>query len=237
MKDWGIEGGRRFSLSLDLHDKLSSQTELKFTTGSLSPMFRWLLEQGSIGVGPSLQRIGVAGEHFRDAYGVHADWILPSGEDNHWVIMVDAAKNEHQEDYQDMDSRSLLLMLQRHEASPWTGIDALDLELGITREWNARGFNELSNRSLFARASIEKQMAGITWGIGLTANADRFDDTPLPEWPRRRDRALQWEFSAEHVLSQGLVLRLESSAAKNRANLPLYENRYRLTSLTLSQDW
>lgn len=238
MQDWAVGEELRLAVSGDLHLKRSPQTrDLDFSNVSLSSALRWPVGPGFLGIGPGVQRIEVAGRHFRDVTGIHADWTRADERGNHWMVMLDRGRNRHRGDLIDLDSTSTVLMLQHHLAAPLPGVDALDLDLSLARERNDRGFAELSNRNLMLRLGLERSQWGINWGVGLIRQVDRFDDTPLPELPRRKDRSTLLEISAEIALAPGRTLRFDASTVRNQANLALYEDRYRQIGVGVNLSW
>ena len=238
MHDWPLADGLRLALSGDLHVKHSPQSrDLDFVNAAVNPMLRWSALGGFLGLGPNVQHIAVAGRHFRDAVSFHADWTQADDGGSHWMLMADVGRNRHRGDLVDLDSTSAMLLLQRHLAAPLPGIDGFDIDLSLARERNDRRFPELSSRNLMVRLGLERRQWEVTWSVGASGQWARFDDTPLATLSRRRDQSLILEAGAERELAPGRSLRLEWTTARNRANLPLYENRYRQVALGFNWAW
>lgn len=236
--DWALGAESRLALGGDIRYKRAPGVQaLDFAMASVNPMLRTSFAGGYFGIGPNLQRIEVAGERFRSVRGWHADWATGDLAGNHWLLFLDRGTNRHWDDLVDLDSTATLFMVKRRQVEPLPGIDAIDLEIAVGRERNDRGFAELANRNAFFRVSLDRKQWGIGWSAGMSWQSAVFDDTPLPGLPARRDRATTVEFGAAYEVAAGQTLKFEAIAATNRANLALYENRYRQISLAYAISW
>ena len=238
MVDHGLGQAWRLALGGDVQVKRSPSTrDLDFMTASTNAMLRRPSDAGIFGIGPSLQRIWVAGSRFRDATGVLADWTLGADDGSHWMASCDLSSNRHPGDYADFDSRSASAVLRRHVAKPIAQLDALDIEIAAMRESNRRRFAELSSWSGLIRAGVERNLWSVDWSAEVSLQRAWFDDAPLASLPARRDRGITFQFAADRKLSSALNLRVEFTASRNRANVPIYNYRYRQTTLALVSNW
>jgi len=77
-------------------------------------------------------------------------------------------------------------------------------------------------------------MLGIDWAVGFMMQRARFDAALFDGLPARRDGYKAVDFAASLELDKSCSLRLDAVTARNAANLPMFENRYRQISLTHS---
>ncbi len=236
--DFPVGPDWRLALGGDIRYKRAPGVQaLDFAMASVNPMLRTALAGGFFGIGPNLQRTDVAGERFRSVRGWHADWAAADLAGNNWQLFLDRGTNRHWGDLIDLDSTATLFMVRRRQVEPLPGIDAIDVEAAVGRERNDRGFAELSNRYAFLRVSLDRRQWGVGWSLGMSWQTDAFDDTALPGLPARRDRSTTLEFAAAYEIAPGHTLKFEATGATNRANLELYENRYRQFSLAYGTSW
>lgn len=244
VRDWPVGDEARLAVSGHaLWKRSPTAPDLAFGTLSGNLAWRWPRLGGSLGIGPDIQKVDVAGAPFRRAGSLHGDltWAdadgNASGGGGFTVLMADVARNRHAPEFADFDSRTTIVSAHRHVGAGLPLVDALDLELGSWRERNAQGFADLSSRGEYARVSADVRRGAWTASVGYARHRVRFDAALLDTQPARRDRigtvelALQWAWSAEATLS------LELTQARNRANLDLYENRFRQAGVTLSLGW
>ncbi len=184
-----------------------------------------------------MQRMWVAGERFRDVTAMQADVTRGTSDGGYWAWLAGAGVRRHGGVYSDLDSRAASLSVHRRIVSPVAGVDAVDIELGAGREINAHGFADLANRNAYARVSVDRRIAGIDWAVGYMMQRAHFDAALVEELPARRDTYRDIDVAATFELDKGGVLRLDAVTARNDANLPMFENRYRQISLTLSLNY
>lgn len=238
MTDWAAPLDGRLAVSGRVEWKRSPDApDLDFGQAQLDAAWHWQAGIGTLGLGASLQRLWVAGSRFRDVDSLHGDWTLARDDGSHWVWLLDLNRNRHSQIYADLDSQALSLSLHRHLPDPMPGLHGLDVEAGLVRERNAHGFSDLSNRSGFLRVGVDRNWAGTNWGIGLMGQIAHFDAGLMPGIPARHDRFLALDLAASKDLGSGLRLQFDTVLARNQANSPLYQNRYRQVSLTLSAQW
>jgi hypothetical protein len=238
MGEWAGPGDSRLALTARIDWKHSPEApDLDFGQFLADAAWHWPLSAGTLGIGPSWQRLWVAGDHFRDVVGLRADWTRAGPDGSHWIWLLEAGRNRHADFYRDLDSLALSLSLHRHLAATADFAANLDLEAGLALERNRHGFDDLSSRSAFLRLGIDRDWQGMNWSLGIMAQLARFDAALSEAVPARRDRYLSLELGLGKELADGLALQIGATAARNDANSPLYENRYRQLSLTLAKAW
>jgi hypothetical protein len=208
---------------------------------SAQPAAHWVLGRTSLGLGVNWQRIDVARARFRESHGVHADVLLPQGE-HFWTAMTEVNRYEHRGDLSFMNARSTTVMMQRHQAKPAAGIDALDISVFAGREHNDRGLRELSNRSLLINTAIAGSLPDVlwpevSWSAAFGWQQVRFDDTAFAEEPVRRDLAATLDLGIEFPLNESNALRVDYTQMRNRSTSRLYLNRYQQLTVTLRTHW
>ena len=228
----------RLALGGDLRFKRAPRASVfDFASIAFNPMLRTSLFGGQVGIGRNLQRLDVAGQRFRRVYGTIADWTLGELDGSHWLVLVDRSRNRHWNEFSDFDSTATQLLFKRHVVRPGLGLDAIEAEVVLARERNDQGFAELSSKSALVRVGIEFSLFGVEAGVGLARHTSRFDDTALPDEPRRRDLATTLDVSLSYELQPRHALKLDFLDSTNDANVALYENRYRMLSLAYSVGW
>lgn len=228
----------RLSLSGRFEWKHSEQApDLDFGQGLVDLTWHIPSRLGSLGLGTSIQRMWVAGGRFRDVLGFHADWTQAEPDGSHWIMLLDAARNRHPDEYADLDSQVWGISLHRHAVKPIPGVAALDLEAGLSRERNAHGYQDLSSHSGFMRIGVDQEWRGLTFSLGLTGILSRYDEALLDGVPARRDRFVAWDFGFGADYGKGHSWQVEAMLARNRANSDLYDNRYRQIGLNWSLAW
>lgn len=231
------EGGDHWTLAGRADWKRApAAPDLDFANLSGDLMWRPAFGGGQAGFGVGREHLRVAGRRFRESLAAKADWTRGTPEGGHWALLGAATRQRHPLD-PDLDGVVASLSVQRHLPAPWPGLASVDLELAYARERNGRGLSDLSSRNRFFRISADRRWAGLDWSAGIAIQRASFDAALLPGLPARRDRGAALELSASMELGGGASLRLEFTEARNRSNLALFENRYRLVSMTLARGW
>ncbi len=231
--DWSLGDGLSVSLAGDVTVKRSPQTpDLDFMSLSVQPALHQLVGDSSIGVGLNLQRIDVAGAHFRDSHGLQLSWTRPDGK-NLWSLLADYGVNRHKGDLDTLDGSSASIVLQRQIAEALPGIDSIDLTAILGRERNTRGFRELSDRNALLSAQVQWSGLGATWTVGRSWRRARFDETVFPTEPPRQDRTSMLDLAAEWPLTGSISLRIEVNDVRNESTTRLYENHYQQIAAAL----
>lgn len=208
--------------------------DLDFANVGGDLMWRQGLGDGQVGIGLGRQHMAVAGNAFRTATAVQADWTLPSADGGHWVLLSALTGQRHARDTE-LDGAVTSLALQRHLPAPQSRVDALDVEMAFTRDRTR--FDDLSSRTGFLRLSADRRWLGVDWSLGVSLQRAAFDASLLPSLPIRRDRGATLEFSASLPVGTHGSLRLDVQEGRNRSNVPLYDNRYRNLSVTFARPW
>lgn len=238
MHDWSTAEGASFALSGHAETRRSPQApDLDWSLISTDLMARRPLAGMLWGLGPTLQRLDVAGRHFRDVLGLQADVLRTLEAGGHWSLAGLRAEYRHPGDNRDFDSALAMWNVQRRFAQPLPGTDSLDIEAGVLRERNRRGLPELSSRSVYGRVALAGKLGEVEWSAGLMLQRSRFDASPLPALAPRRDGYRAVDLALSYDLTADNYIKLEANFARNAANLALYESRYRQLALTLGHNW
>jgi hypothetical protein len=233
LKDWGV--GAETTLAVSAHaewKRVPDAPDLDFGHVNIDAMIRHPFAGASLGVGPSAGRIWVARDRFRDWAGVRADVAKGLGDDGHWTVIADFAKQRHAEAYADLDARATSVMLQRHFADVSPAVKGVDFEAGYGNSRNANGFEDLSNRGLFARLGFELRAVGLEWSFGLMAQQVRYREPTFEGDPARRDRFYNLEVGVTKELNDGSSVQVVFTWGRNISNFDIYDNRYREMSVT-----
>lgn len=199
---------------------------------SLQPGVQWPTAAGSFGLGLQWQRIGAAGSFTRHGRALQLTWTRPL-QQGFVTALLERGHQRHGSAFADLDARTGSWMLQRHLPLQGHGVDSLDLAVIGAREHNARGFAELSSRTQLLQATLQGEVERWGWSTGLAWQRVRFGDTAFAGLPPRHDRAWMVDAALSRPLDGGWSLRLSATAQSNRSNTRLYDNRYRLWSLSL----
>ena len=234
------------SLGLDVSVKHSpDNADLHFYSYSLQPALHLPWGGHSLGLGAGFTQIGLAGQVFRRARSLQADWTAVDP-DGHWAVMADLAGWRHRPDLTDLDARSSTLMLQRHQtrrhARDFAGLQSIEVGLQLGRERNTGGFAELSSRSAALQLSFRGRLAPVDWAVGGVVNHVRFDASAFADEPVRRDRGVALDMSVELPLGMPALgarqtLRLAYNRSRNHSSTRLFENQYQQLSAGLRLNW
>lgn len=205
--------------------------DLDLGMASVDAMLRHTVVGLTVGAGPIVQHVRVAGSRFREALGLQADAVWSRGADGHLALFAAAVVQRHGEAFRDLDGRAASLSLQRHAAQPGGGWSALDLELGRGREINGRGHPDQASRGALARVSLDRPVGRAELSLGVVLQQARFDAALIDGLPARRDRFRAVEAGLGWPLADGHSLRLELQLGGNAANLPLFDSRMRQLAL------
>lgn len=233
--DWSVAGDGHFVLSGRADWKESpSAPDLGFGFVMADGVLTWPAGGWTMGAGPTVRRLWVAGDFFRDSAGLQANVLKPKPDGGYLGAFGDFAVNRHGEENRDLNNRAGSVSSQWRVIRPGAGIDALDLQAGLGRELNTEGLADLSSRSAFWRLSLEHKIAGLEWSIGAMAVYSRFDAPLMDELPVRRDAFRTLEFGVARRFGKQFAVHLELQSGRNKSNIPLYENRTQLGAVGLS---
>jgi len=231
--DWRGDAGLTVSLSGDATFKRSGDTpDFDFMSLSMQPGVHVPLGRANLGAGVNLQRMDVAGQHFRDVRGLQASWALPDGP-NLWAIIAETGTYRHSGQLADLDALASSLVLQRQIDHPWSGATGLALSMIWGRERNQRGLRELSHRNFLVGATLDGKLGDLFWTLRPTILRSTFDDSAFASEPARRDRTTLLDLTLEWPLTANQTLRLELNQVRNRSSTHLYDNRYQQVSVGL----
>ena len=238
VRDVPLGDSTRMTVGGRLDEKSSPDApDLGFRFASLDAIVRRPAGGGTLGIGPSLQRIWVAGRHFRDVAALHVDWTRVEPERGYTAWVAELGTNRHRGVHADLDGNVLAVSTHRKSKQPFPWLDGLDFDAGVRREVNANGFADLASRSAWARVSADRRFAGATWSVGAMLQRAWFDAALFDDTPARRDRYRLLDAAVEIELAPRRTLRVEAIDARNSSTLALYENRYRLVGVTLTLGW
>lgn len=237
LRDWTLDGGTGISASAR-GDVLRAPAapDLDWGIAAADVMLRHPWAGATWGIGPSVQRLWVARRRFRDTVGVQADALRVDGS-GHWSLAGDWAQTQHSGENSDFNSAIALVSLQRRISDPLPGLESMDLEGGLLRERNRAGLPELGSRSAYLRVTLAGKRWGYDWSLGGMTQRSRFDATVLDPLPARRDRFRSLDLSVSRDIGEGAYVKAEANFARNEANSPLFESRYRQVALTLGFAW
>lgn len=204
-------------------------------SGSLSA--HHALAGGTAGIGVDADRIDVAGRAFRQSRSLLLDWTVARPGQGHVAWSLQLGRHRHAGDYADLDARVVQASVHWRVERPLAGVDAVEAMGGIGRERNRWGYDDLDNRSGWARVALEREAAGVDWSVAAMAQRARFDAGLGELLPARRDRGFSLEVGAAWTPMPGSTLRLSALQARNRARPALYANTYREIGLSWAARW
>jgi hypothetical protein len=237
-------GSQGFSLGNNLSLQLNGAFEdknflvakdLNFRLYNLDSQFRWQLQDNnSLGFGPGVQRIEVAGKPFRQRHSLQTDWTHIDPDRGYTTLVIDYGRNRHAEEFKDLDSTSGLALVRHQFLKPVSFLNEIAVEAGIGKESNLNHLDDLSSRQQYARISSEWGTGPLKLAGGLMIQKARFKAASLDELPVRQDVFSSIDLSCEYTLSKDVFLRADTSRGNNRANSALFESRFNTHSLSLA---
>ena len=191
----------------------------------------------TVGANASMQKLWVAGDHFRDVRSLNLNWSLGQPDGGFWTADVGVTRKRHPGIYVDMDSQVLSFSLHRHQPVHQMGLDHLDIDFSVEREKNAHGYADLSQRRAYVKVGGESKMGRATFSAGVLVAVAQYDESALPGMPARRDRLLSYDAGVEWALKPGQTMALDVAYAVNKANSAVFDNSYRNVMLTWGLVW
>lgn len=236
--DWIWSDGVMASFSADATLKRSAGTpDFDLSTLSLSPSIHWPVAGGaSAGLGLSVDRLNVAGLHFRDTQGVQADWTLAKG-GQLWGLVLETAVQRHPSDFSEMDAVASSLTFLSQTAHPFAGADSLDFSAIVGQERNLRGNHDLSNRNAMFSVLLHWTWLGGQWSAGHSWRNAAFEESLFPDEPIRQDRTRMLDLAVQWPLSHDQSIRFEVNESHNASNVHLYDNSYRQLSVVYQRSF
>ena len=236
VKSWEINPVAGVDVSGNVYVKQASNApDLNFSTMSLDASLRNNFAHVNVGIGPSVQRIWVANQRFRDSVSFQSDFtfVTPQGGGftNFYVAL---SKSLFVDAFQYLDSKAITASFTHHIPDVGLGFSALDLQFNASREKNTQDEDDLSNHAYYGRVSVDRDMLGLTWSLGASITKSYFDAPFFDSFEKRRDRYVGYEFGLERKISNNLHANLDFYQAKNASNLALFESQYHSVNLSLS---
>lgn len=234
LNDWAINDDLNFDISTNASLKKAKDAEtLNYGNFSVDGSWRKKFENNTLSIGPSIQRIWIQNENFRDSASLQSDLTNLKPDGGFTDVYLALSKNYFVKDYSFFDSNSLTTSLTQHNVDIASGFNALDWQLSISREKNARNFDDLSNYSYFGRVSVDKKLFDLTWSLGMSMTKSYFDKPLIVGLDKRKDRYINYEVSVERNISDSLNFAIELAKAKNNSNIAFYRSDYVSFSLSL----
>ena len=236
-------GSTGFNLASDLslqtngaleEKRFTQAKDLDFRLMSVDAIMRLQLPNNhSLGFGPGIQHINVAGKPFRQRHAVQTDWTKMSPDDGYTTVVIDYGRNRHAQEFKDMDSTSGLALVRRQFLKPLSFLNEIAVEAGVGMENNLNHLDDLSSRQKYARLSSEWNTGSLKWTLGLMTQKARFKAASLDELPVRQDTLSSVDLSCEHALSKDVFIRIDTMRSNNKANSALFESRFNGHSMSL----
>lgn len=236
--NWVVTDNLGFNASANTNIKQAPDNkDLNYSQITLDGTFRKKIDDFSLGMGASVQRIWIANSTFRDSASLQSDltYIRPDG--GFTNVNVSVAKSFFVEDFDFFDNKSATISMAHHSKDVGLGFSALDLQLSATRQKNVRESDDLSNFSYFGRASLDRKMLGLTWSVGASVTNSYFDEPFFDGFAKRADSYVSYEFGVEREFSNKLRMSLDFNKAKNSSNLALFESNFRAVSFSLNYNF
>jgi hypothetical protein len=235
VKDWQLGNAVSMDISANAYVKeATSAKDLNFSQVSLDTSWRKNLGRFNIGFGPSVQRIWVASQSFRDSASLQTDFTLVESNGSFTNLYMALSKSRYVDDFDFLDSKTITASLTHHINNIGFGFSAFDLQLNANREKNTRHFDDLSSDAYYARVSIDREMLGLTWSLGASLTKSYFDAPFFEGFDKRRDAYVSYEFGVERQVSDKWTFNVDLNQGENKSNLALFESKYKSANLSLS---
>lgn len=215
-----------------------SNRDLDFSVASGSVLWSAPVGASVFGLGPTGEVIRVSGEAFRESRGIQFNWSRAGGNGDLATAVAEWARRVHAGLFSDLDSRNLFVSLHgRRTIAAVRGLSG-EAEIGLVRDRNVHGFDDLSSRTRFLRLGTSLSAAGGETSADLMWVRSRFDEGLLPTIPVRRDRTLSVSLTYDRPLAGGPHhLQIDTNWALTRSTVALFENRYRQVSVGWWRSW
>ncbi len=235
VKDWNINKETSLDFSAIAFVKDAPKAEdLNFSTLSFDTNLRKNLNNFHIGFGPSIQRVWVANQTFRDNILLQSDLTYTNMHGGFTNFYFALAKSIYVKEFDFFDSKTVTASFTHHIKDVGLGFSALDLQFNASREKNTQDFDDLSNSAYYGRISIDRLMFGLTWSGGVSITKSSFDAPFFEGFDKRSDSYVSYEFGLERKISETIQLNLDFNKAKNSSNLALFESEYHSVNLSLN---
>ncbi len=236
--DWQLGNDTSMDITASVYVKQAPKAEdLNFSNFSTDASLRKNLDQLNIGFGPSVQRIWIANQEFRDSVSLQSDFTYVKSSGGFTNLYFAIAKSLYVDEFDFLDSKTVTASLTHHINNVGLGFSALDIQLNANRDKNTQHFDDLSNYAYYGRISIDREMLGLTWSVGASITKSYFDAPFFEGFDKRRDSYVSYEFGIERRISDKMQLSLDFNKAKNSSNLVLFESNYRALNVSLNYNY
>jgi len=236
---WLSEPGQSVHVSVAasaMFKRAPSHPDFDFTMWSAQPTLHWTLAGWGLGAGPSWQRIGVAGRRFRDTPGWQVSVSRPD-DDDLLTLVAERGRYRHSAEWQDLDAQATTALLQWQRSFKSSPVETTQLTLHFAQESNLQGLDELSHRSRALQWGADGQWAGLSWAVLGSWQRSRFAASAFDGEAPRRDRSWTLDMSISQPLDTRHALKFGFSHSRNHSTVPLYDQRYRQLTCSLTSRW
>jgi hypothetical protein len=221
VKSWEINPAAGVDVSGNVYVKQAPNApDLNFSTMSLDASLRNNFAHVNVGIGPSVQRIWVANQRFRDSISLQSDFTFVTPQGGFTNIYVALSNSLFVDAFQYLDSKAITVSFTHHIPDVGLGFSALDLQFNASREKNTQ--------------DEDRDMLGLTWSLGASITKSYFDAPFFDGFETRQDRYVGYEFGVERKITDHLHANLDFYQAKNTSNLALFESQYHSVNLSLN---
>lgn len=213
-----------------------TQSDFDFSLLAAQPTMHWALPGWSVGTGPTWQSLRVAGRRFRDTPGWQVSITRPQDQDL-LNLVAERGRYRHSAEWQDLDARATTTLLQWQRSFKSSPVESTQLTLHFAQESNLQGLDELSHRSRALQWGADGQWAGLSWAVLGSWQRSRFAASAFDGEAPRRDRSWTLDMSISQPLNTRHALKFGFSHSRNHSTVPLYDQRYRQLTCSLTSRW
>ena len=213
-----------------------NQPDFDLTVLSAQPTLHWAMEGLSLGTGPSWQSISVAGRRFRETPGWQLSITRPQDQDL-LTLVAERGSYRHTSEWRDLDARATTALAQWQRSFKDSPVETVQMTLHFGQESNARGLDELSQRSRAVQWGLDGQAAGLNWSVLGSWQRSQFRASAFEGDVPRRDRSWSLDMSITQPLGPRHGLKIGISHSRNHSSVALYDQRYRQLSGSITSHW
>ncbi len=213
-----------------------ARSDFDLTLLTVQPTLHWALAGLSLGTGPNWQGIGVSGRHFRATPGWQVSMSLPQDE-NLLTLLMERGRYRHTSEWQDLDAHATTALLQWQRTFKGGSVETAQLTLHAGQESNLHGLAELSQHSRALQWGADGQLAGLNWSFLGSWQRSRFRASVFEGEAPRRDRSWTLDMAITKPLDSRHALKFSFSHSRNHSSVPLYDQRYRQLSCSVTSRW
>lgn len=223
----------RLNVSAALDEKRSTKSPaLNYQMASVDGALRVTHTSGTYGLGPSVQKLSIAGQPFRTTLSTKADWTLADQSNGFLSAVLERGSYRHADLFTELDAAVSAVNLIRH-----LGHRDVDLMIGYRKEQSDYGFSDLSNRSVYLRVAASATRGQWTGTIALMGQRARYEASLIDPTRARRDAFRSLDLALSYPLSASARLRFDWSHARNTSNDLIYDNTYQQTGVSLTHSF